>query len=141
MTTCEKCGGKLLEAGDVGVYSVGEVGHRPGCPDGIACIHGALKRSCEICERDARIAELERQLAESQARLYSAVMMHGPDTNTCGMYQEAAARWQAMKRQLADARAELERVKRMIESLRQICLEAGVSLAIIDAALRGETGQ
>lgn len=26
------------------------------------CTHGQLARSCEICERDARIAELERQL-------------------------------------------------------------------------------
>jgi len=33
------------------------------------CKHGSLARSCEICERDAEIAELVRQISELKAEL------------------------------------------------------------------------
>ena len=62
MKTCEKCGGTLYEYGDPITIEAGApsaYGHKPGCPDGIVCDHKNLRRSCEICERDARIVELE----------------------------------------------------------------------------------
>lgn len=33
------------------------------------CKHGQLRRQCDLCEKDDRIAELERQVEEMQAQL------------------------------------------------------------------------
>ena len=33
------------------------------------CEHGSFRRKCEICERDERIAELERELEEARKAL------------------------------------------------------------------------
>jgi hypothetical protein len=33
------------------------------------CSHGSLRRSCELCERDARIAELEAEVSEKTRSL------------------------------------------------------------------------
>jgi len=38
------------------------------------------------------------------ARLYSAVLLLGPQNNTCGMYQEAAKKWEAMEKKNAELR-------------------------------------
>ena len=32
------------------------------------CAHGNLRRSCELCERDATIADLRRQLEEAEGK-------------------------------------------------------------------------
>jgi hypothetical protein len=62
MKTCAKCGGHLYEPGEM-VLTANPLafvpkGHKPGCPDGLVCQHDFLRRSCEICERDAEIALL-----------------------------------------------------------------------------------
>lgn len=48
------------------------------CDRGMVCSHGQLKRSCEICERDARIAELEAKLVEAKdmGNFYEAELEH-----------------------------------------------------------------
>jgi hypothetical protein len=35
----------------------------------LVCEHGSLRRKCEICERDERIVELERELEEARKAL------------------------------------------------------------------------
>lgn len=35
----------------------------------LVCEHGSFRRKCEICERDERIAELERRLDEARKAL------------------------------------------------------------------------
>ena len=54
------------------------------------CTHGQLARSCETCERDARIAELEARVADLQ-RLYDwahPVESHEWICKRCGLRQE-----------------------------------------------------
>lgn len=45
------------------------IGHRPGCPDGLVCKHGSLRRSCEICERDEENAKLRAEVARLKKAL------------------------------------------------------------------------
>ncbi len=96
---------ELGDSIDPGKVGTGFYGHKPGCPDGIACIHGSLRRSCEICERDARIAELERQLAEARRELESK--------------DESLRAYSAKVKEgfglLAAARAEVERLRGLLE--------------------------
>jgi hypothetical protein len=78
MTTCAKCGGKLYDPGEVILTEhpgpvIEGIGHLPSCPDGLICQHGSLRRSCEICDRDAEIAQLReavRLLLSAHANVY-----------------------------------------------------------------------
>lgn len=92
MKTCEKCGG--LIPGSYEATSGQVFGHKLGCPDGLVCKHGSLRRSCEICERDEQITKLLEQQGADELR-----SVHD------------AARIEDIERELAEARAELGRVK------------------------------
>lgn len=215
MTTCEKCGGTLLEDGDrPSCDTLLPTGHKPGCPDGIACAHDALRRSCEICERDARIAELEsteretratfktahdlldgagvycadgthpqllgrmamlidrgkeriadleRQLAEANS--HEKLWRETVEKQEGALVEEqrlSALKLKSLAEALAEARQEVleyknllettevhagkfksraERLFSILQELRPICLDSSAATTIIDAALRGETGQ
>lgn len=133
MTTCSKCGGCLVEPGEIiktdrpigGV--IAQYGHAPGCPDGILCDHKQLRRSCEICERDGRIAEMESTEREMRATFKTAhdlldgagvYCADGTHPQLLGrlamLIDREKARIAELDRQLAEAHADADRRDRII---------------------------
>jgi hypothetical protein len=56
------------DADPEGAAFLAERESKPDYPNTRDCSHGSLRRSCELCERDARIAELEAECERLRAR-------------------------------------------------------------------------
>ena len=90
------------------------------------CEHGSLKRSCEICDRDERIAELERERDEAQAERDEVL-------RKCGMQPNGLA-----EKKLIAAWMEAKRLRTAMAESMEAMGTSTLSYAILRNALKGE---